>query len=99
MGFGDRAAGLGGAGHDYTGITVPDVKAATAFFTDVLGCAHAMSFGPFMDDKGKTTLMRYATGLCRAVSGTVHFDGGLLPQSTSRRAQRGIGYVPQGRHV
>ena len=39
-------------GHDHTGITVPDVKAATAFFTDVLGCAHAMSFGPFMDDKG-----------------------------------------------
>jgi catechol 2,3-dioxygenase-like lactoylglutathione lyase family enzyme len=39
-------------GHDHTGITVPDVKAATAFFTDVLGCSHAMSFGPFMDDKG-----------------------------------------------
>ena len=39
-------------GHDHTGITVPDVKAATAFFTDVIGCKHAMSFGPFMDDKG-----------------------------------------------
>jgi catechol 2,3-dioxygenase-like lactoylglutathione lyase family enzyme len=39
-------------GHDHTGVTVPDVKAATAFFTDVLGCKHAMSFGPFMDDKG-----------------------------------------------
>jgi catechol 2,3-dioxygenase-like lactoylglutathione lyase family enzyme len=39
-------------GHDHTGITVPDVKAATAFFTDVIGCAHAMSFGPFRDDKG-----------------------------------------------
>lgn len=39
-------------GHDHTGITVPDVKAATAFFTDVIGCTHAMSFGPFMDDKG-----------------------------------------------
>ena len=39
-------------GHDHTGITVPDVKAATAFFTDVIGCQHAMSFGPFMDDKG-----------------------------------------------
>jgi len=23
-------------GHDHTGITVPDVKAATAFFTDVI---------------------------------------------------------------
>jgi catechol 2,3-dioxygenase-like lactoylglutathione lyase family enzyme len=39
-------------GHDHTGITVPDVKAATAFFTEVIGCVHAMSFGPFMDDKG-----------------------------------------------
>jgi catechol 2,3-dioxygenase-like lactoylglutathione lyase family enzyme len=39
-------------GHDHTGITVPDVKAATAFFIDVLGCSHAMSFGPFSDDKG-----------------------------------------------
>jgi catechol 2,3-dioxygenase-like lactoylglutathione lyase family enzyme len=39
-------------GHDHTGITVPDVKAATAFFTDVIGCQHAMSFGPFADDKG-----------------------------------------------
>lgn len=39
-------------GHDHTGVTVPDVKAATAFFTEVLGCSHAMSFGPFMDDKG-----------------------------------------------
>ena len=35
-------------GHDHTGITVPDVKAATAFFTDVIGCEHAMSFGPFI---------------------------------------------------
>jgi hypothetical protein len=25
--------------------------AATAFFTDVIGCAHAMSFGPFSGDK------------------------------------------------
>jgi catechol 2,3-dioxygenase-like lactoylglutathione lyase family enzyme len=39
-------------GHDHTGITVPDVKAATAFFADVLGCTHAMSFGPFSDEKG-----------------------------------------------
>jgi catechol 2,3-dioxygenase-like lactoylglutathione lyase family enzyme len=39
-------------GHDHTGITVPDIKAATAFFTDVIGCSHAMSFGPFSDDKG-----------------------------------------------
>ena len=46
----DQIPGL--RGHDHTGITVPDVKAATAFFTDVVGCTHAMSFGPFSDDKG-----------------------------------------------
>ena len=39
-------------GMDHVGITVPDLKAATAFFTDVLGCQAAMSFGPFADDKG-----------------------------------------------
>ena len=39
-------------GHDHTGITVPDVKEATTFFTEVIGCTHAMSFGPFSDDKG-----------------------------------------------
>jgi catechol 2,3-dioxygenase-like lactoylglutathione lyase family enzyme len=46
----DQIPGL--RGHDHTGITVPDVKAATAFFTDVIGCTHGMSFGPFSDDKG-----------------------------------------------
>ena len=46
----DQIPGL--RGHDHTGITVPDIKAATAFFTDVVGCTHAMSFGPFSDDKG-----------------------------------------------
>jgi catechol 2,3-dioxygenase-like lactoylglutathione lyase family enzyme len=48
--FADSIPGL--RGHDHTGITVPDVKEATAFFTDVIGCEHAMSFGPFSDDKG-----------------------------------------------
>lgn len=50
------AAGAGGMpgmrGMDHVGITVPDIKVATAFFTDVLGCEAAMSFGPFSDDRG-----------------------------------------------
>jgi catechol 2,3-dioxygenase-like lactoylglutathione lyase family enzyme len=53
-------------GHDHTGITVPDVKAATAFFTDVIGCTHAMSFGPFKDDKG-TFMQDYVNVNPRAV--------------------------------
>ena len=39
-------------GHDHTGITVPDMKQAVEFFTEVVGCKKAMSFGPFSDDKG-----------------------------------------------
>ncbi|TGP20414.1 MULTISPECIES: VOC family protein [unclassified Mesorhizobium] len=39
-------------GHDHTGITVPDTKQAVDFFTGVVGCKKAMSFGPFADDKG-----------------------------------------------
>lgn len=46
-------AGIPGMkGHDHTGITVPDMDQAVAFFTDILGCQKAMSFGPFADDKG-----------------------------------------------
>jgi len=39
-------------GHDHTGVTVPDVAQAVDFFTNVVGCQKAMSFGPFSDDKG-----------------------------------------------
>lgn len=47
------AEGLPGMrGHDHTGITVPDIKQAIDFFTNIMGCKLAMSFGPFSDDKG-----------------------------------------------
>jgi catechol 2,3-dioxygenase-like lactoylglutathione lyase family enzyme len=39
-------------GHDHTGVTVPDMAQAVDFFTNVIGCQKAMSFGPFADDKG-----------------------------------------------
>ena len=39
-------------GHDHTGVTVPDMTQAVDFFTNVIGCKKAMSFGPFADDKG-----------------------------------------------
>jgi catechol 2,3-dioxygenase-like lactoylglutathione lyase family enzyme len=45
----DEIPGL--RGHDHTGITVPDIKQATDFFVNVIGCKEAMSFGPFSDDK------------------------------------------------
>jgi catechol 2,3-dioxygenase-like lactoylglutathione lyase family enzyme len=46
------AAMPGMRGHDHTGITVPDMEQAVTFFTDIVGCQKAMSFGPFADDKG-----------------------------------------------
>jgi catechol 2,3-dioxygenase-like lactoylglutathione lyase family enzyme len=48
-------------GHDHTGITVPDMKQAVDFFTEVVGCKKAMSFGPFADDKG--TFMKDLLGV------------------------------------
>lgn len=39
-------------GLDHVGVTVPDMEQAVTFFTDVLGCAKAVSFGPFRDDEG-----------------------------------------------
>ena len=39
-------------GMNHIGLTVPDLGEAVTFFTDVLGCQKATSFGPFRDDKG-----------------------------------------------
>ena len=39
-------------GHDHTGVTVPNMAEAVDFFTNVIGCSKATSFGPFADDKG-----------------------------------------------
>lgn len=48
---------------------------------------------------GKSTLMRFATGLIAAKSGTVEIDGKKAPVSPAKRARLGLGYVPQGRFV
>lgn len=39
-------------GVDHIGLTVPDLVEAEGFFSDVLGCEKATSFGPFRDDTG-----------------------------------------------
>lgn len=46
----DTMPGVRGVNH--IGITVPDLAQAEAFFTNVMACQKAMSFGPFSDDKG-----------------------------------------------
>lgn len=48
---------------------------------------------------GKSTLMRYLTGLIPAMAGTVEIAGREVPASPSKRARMGLGYVPQGRFV
>ena len=49
---------------------------------------------------GKTTLMKTLIGLLPTMSGDIQFDGATVtPLMAARRAQAGIGYVPQGRGI
>jgi len=49
---------------------------------------------------GKTTLLKSIMGLLKAKSGRVYLDGKPITQfSPNKRAQSGIGYVPQGRGI
>ncbi|HMN82436.1 MAG TPA: urea ABC transporter ATP-binding subunit UrtE [Burkholderiaceae bacterium] len=49
---------------------------------------------------GKSTLLRTLMGLHPALSGTVVLDGrDISRESTHRRAEAGMGYVPQGREI
>jgi urea transport system ATP-binding protein len=49
---------------------------------------------------GKTTMMRALIGLIRASAGSIRFgDLQLAGELPERRAQAGIGYIPQGREV
>lgn len=48
---------------------------------------------------GKSTLMRFATGLISATSGSVEIDREIAPTAPAKRARMGLGYVPQGRFV
>ncbi len=49
---------------------------------------------------GKTTLMRTIMGLLKTAEGEIHFnDNTIQNYPTYKRAQSGIGYVPQGREI
>ena len=41
------------AGVDHIGLTVPDLKQGIEFFSNVLGCEHVYTAGPFSDPKGE----------------------------------------------
>jgi urea transport system ATP-binding protein len=65
-----------------------DMKPATA--TAILG----------RNGVGKTTLLRTIVGLHKLSDGQILFNGDSIgPLPAYRRARRGIGFVPQGRHV
>src|SRR5690606_2818888 len=49
---------------------------------------------------GKTTLMKTIMGLIRPMRGKIYSEGDDITYfSTSQRARRGFGYVPQGRGI
>ena len=49
---------------------------------------------------GKTTLMRTIMGLLKTTEGDIQFnENNIKSYPTYKRAQRGIGYVPQGREI
>jgi branched-chain amino acid transport system ATP-binding protein len=49
---------------------------------------------------GKTTLLRTISGLHRAKSGEIRFDGELLANSSAgSRVTRGLAHVPEGRRI
>lgn len=48
---------------------------------------------------GKSTVMRYSTGLIPSMGGHIEIDGKTAPNAPAKRAKMGLGYVPQGRFV
>ena len=49
---------------------------------------------------GKTTLLRTISGLHRAKSGEIRFEGELLANSSAEsRVTRGLAHVPEGRRI
>src|SRR4051794_14425330 len=49
---------------------------------------------------GKTTLLKTIMGILKTKTGQIYLDGkAITGQSPNRRAQAGIGYVPQGRGI
>jgi catechol 2,3-dioxygenase-like lactoylglutathione lyase family enzyme len=69
----DVSTGLPGLRRlDHIGITVPDLREASMFLVDVLGCEYMYSLGPFRDDSGEWMRVHLNVD-ARAVMNQLHF--------------------------
>jgi branched-chain amino acid transport system ATP-binding protein len=85
-----------------------EVSGLTASYGPVLAVQHAdlaVRQGQIVallgaNGAGKTSLLKAISGVVRAQSGTVHFDGRLISgRPTAEIAASGIGHVPEGREI
>ncbi|MFX4286822.1 ABC transporter ATP-binding protein [Janibacter sp. G349] len=80
-----------GAGYDAVDVLHSvDITAAAGELTVILGA----------NGSGKSTLFRAVSGVIRARSGTVEFDGADVTRaSTASIVRRGLAHCPEGRHL
>ena len=85
-----------------------EVSGLTASYGPVLAVQHAdlvVRQGQIVallgaNGAGKTSLLKAISGVVKAQSGTVHFDGRLISgRPTAEIAALGVGHVPEGREI
>lgn len=82
-----------------------DLHAGYGRIPILFGISFGVAEGEFVglwghNGMGKTTLMRTLTGYLPATRGSIVFQGqDITTQPVYRRAQAGIGFVPQGREI
>lgn len=86
-------------------LELDDVSAAYGPFRALFGVSMQVRAGSVVavlgsNGAGKTTVARVCSGLVRASSGTVRFDGiDITKQKPFRLARLGIAHAPEGRSV
>src|ERR687894_281845 len=86
-------------------LEVDDIHASYGAVRAVQGVSIALQPGEAVtmvgaNGAGKSTTLKCISGLVRAASGTIRFEGeDLAGQPPYRIAELGIAHVPEGRHV